>query len=145
MKDVLKTVCEKHKAPDLPIFGLNKDSIRFGIYGVDDPLPENLAARTPGEMHYMTCIAADNRTIESRKHKTIVLQFSRGYFYVLVDQFRVQVNWNVRLLNLETGKSLAEQTFTGEAPPPFSENGGNYFYGPTPLEEFTVWLQSILE
>jgi hypothetical protein len=129
----------------LPIFGLNKDSIRFGIHGVEDQLPENLLARTPGEMHYVACVTADNKTIESRQHKNIILQFSRGYLYVLVDQFRVQLIWNVRLLNLATGKSVAEQSFTGGTPPPFSETGGNYFYGPTPIDELTDWLPSVIQ
>jgi tetratricopeptide (TPR) repeat protein len=145
MKEALKTVCEKHKTPDLPIFGLNKDSNGFGIYGVDDPMPESLNAKTPGEMHYVACVTADNRTIESRTHKKIVLQFSRGYFYVLEQQFRVQVIWKVSLLQTDTGKSVAEQTFTGEEPPPFSETGGNYFYGKTPIEELAIWLPSVLE
>ena len=43
------------------------------------------------------------------------------------------------------GKSVAEQTFTGPQPPPFAENGGNYFYGLTPMEDFMEWLESVLE
>ncbi|RPH69356.1 hypothetical protein EHM76_07175 [bacterium] len=144
MKEALQAVCKEREAPDLPIFGLNKDAIRFGIHGIEDPLPENLAARTPGEMHYVACITADNRTIQSREQKVIVLKVARGYFYTVVEQFRVQVVWNVRLLKVDTLKSAAEQTFTGAPPPPFSDSGGNYFFGPTPMEEFTSWLESVI-
>jgi tetratricopeptide (TPR) repeat protein len=144
IKEALETICKKHDEPDLRIFGLDKDSVRFGIYGVEDRLPEDLAARTPGEMHYVVCITTDNRTVESRQHKNIVLKVSRGYYYTLVEQFRVQMIWNVELLNVETGRSVAEQTLTGELPPPFSEVGGNYFYGKAPMEEFKTWLQSAI-
>lgn len=145
MKEVLTTVCEDQSEPDLPIFGLNQDSVRFAIYGVDDKLPENLAAKTPGEMHYIACVKTDNRTIETRMHKRVVLDFGRFQYYVLVEQFRVQVIWDARLFKTDTGKSVAEQTFTGVQPPPFAENAGDYFYGPAPMDEFTAWLQSIFQ
>ena len=145
MKEVLKTVCEDQDAPELPIFGLNKDSVRFAIYGVEEKLPENLTAKTPGEMHYIACVTTDNQTVEKRVHKNIVLQWGRAQFYTLVDQFRVQVIWDVRLLQTDTSKSVAEETFKGAQPPPFAENAGNYFYGEAPLDEFAAWLESITE
>ena len=142
MKEALKSICEQQKAPVLPIFGLNNDSIRFGIYGVEDQLPENFAARTPGEMHYIVCIKPDNKTVETRLHKNVVLDFGRYDFYTLVEQFRVQVIWDVSLVGTSTGESDAEETFTGELPPPFSETGGNYIYGSAPMEELKLWLES---
>ena len=145
MKEVLKTVCEDQEAPDLPIFGLDKDSIRFAIYGVDEKLPETLTAKTPGEMHYIACVTTDNQTVEKRLHKNIVLQFGRIQYYTLVDQFRVQVIWDVRLLQTDTSEGVAEETFKGAQPPPFAENAGNYFYGPAPMEEFTAWLESVVK
>jgi hypothetical protein len=145
MKEVLTTVCEDQDAPELPIFGLNKDSVRFVVYGVEEKLPEKLAAKTPGEMHYVACVTTDNQTVEKRLHKNIVLQFGRIQYYTLVDQFRVQVIWDVRLLQTDTSKNVAEETFKGAQPPPFAENAGNYFYGEAPLEEFAAWLESIIE
>lgn len=144
LKEALQAVCEKGQAPDLPILGLDKDSIRFGSYGAEDQLPEDLAARTPGEVHYIACIKVEDRTIQTREHKNIVLKVRGGYYYTLVQQYRVQIIWNVRLLQVDTGKSVAEQTFTGAQPPPFPEEGGNYFYGPTPMEEFMAWLRSFI-
>jgi hypothetical protein len=95
-------------------------------------------------MHYVACITTDNRTVESRVHKNIVLKVSRGYYYTLVEQFRVQVIWDVDLLKVDTGKSVAKKTLTGETPPSFSDAGGNYFYGKAPMEEFSAWLQSVI-
>ena len=146
MKEALKTVCEKHKAPILPIFGLNKDSIRFGIYGVEDKLPENLAAKTPGEMHYIACVETANETVEIRYIRKIVLQTARGYYWIRVQQFRVQILWNVDLIQTDTGKSFAETSLKGGTPPPFpggEDDSGNYFYGPSPMEELVKWLQSV--
>lgn len=145
MKEVLTTVCEKQDEPELPIFGLNKDSVRFAIYGVDEKLPENLTAKTPGEMHYVACVKTNNKTVEKRLHKNIVLQWGRIQYYTFVEQFRVQVIWDVRLLKTDTSGSVAEESFKGPQPPPFAETGGNYFYGLPPMEEFTAWLQSVLE
>jgi hypothetical protein len=145
MKEVLPVVCEDEKAPDLPIFGLNRDSVGFGIYDVEDKLPEELAAKTPGEMHYVACITTDNYTVETRLHKNIVFQWGRIQYYTFVEQFRVQVIWNVRLVQTDTGESIAEEILKGELPPPFSETGGNYFYGLTPMEELILWLQSVIE
>ena len=145
MKEVLETVCRGEREPLLPIFGLNEETVRFGIYGVEETLPQDLAARTPGEMHYIACITPDNKTVETRLHRNLVLDFGRYDFYTLVEQFRVQVVWDVSLLSTETGESAGEETFTGEQPPPFSETGGNYIYGAAPIEELNLWLESFLE
>lgn len=145
MKEVLATVCKGRRAPSLPIFGLDEESVRFGIHGVEERLPEDLVARTPGEMHYIACITPDNKTVETRLHKSIVFDFGRYDFYTLVEQFRVQVIWDIRLLKTDTGKSAAEETLMGELPPPFAETGGNYFYGAPPLEELEIWLESFLD
>jgi hypothetical protein len=147
MKDALKTVCEKHKAPDLPIFGLSKESIRFGIYGVEEKLPENLAATTPGEMHYIACIDVENKVIDSRYKKSIVLRVSRGYFYTYIHQMRAQIIWNVILLKTDTMKNVGVTTLTGDTPPPFPEgnDNGGIFYGTSPIDDLAEWLQSVIK
>ena len=148
MKEAYRTVCERHKKPDLPIFGLNKDSVRVGVYGVEVQLPENLAARTPGEMHYIACVEEENHTVATRNQRVIVQRTSKGYYYILVPQYRAQLLWNIRLLKTDTIKSVAEMTFTGGMPPPFPETGdaGSYFYGPPPtVAELAKWLQSIIK
>ncbi|HJS20236.1 MAG TPA: hypothetical protein VJ785_15925, partial [Anaerolineales bacterium] len=148
MRDVLKRICEDEDVPDLPIFGLDKDSMRFGIYGVDDKLPENLAAKTPGEMHYIACIATENEVIESRHSRYIVQRVARGYFFVNIQQFRTRLLWNISLLKTDTAEKIAETTVKGGMPPPFPPEGtdaGTYYFGPPPLAELSEWLQSIVE
>lgn len=147
MKDVLKTVCAKDKAPDLPIFGLNPDVIRLGIDGVEDALPDILVAKSPGEMHYVACVEAQKKTIESRRIKRIILYFSRGYLYEYVDQYRIQILWDIKLFETGTRKTIAETTLLGGTPPPFpvgEDTSGDYFSGPPPLDELEEWFQSVI-
>ena len=81
MRDILKTICEDKDVAEMPIFCLDEDSIRFGIYGVEDKLPENLAAKTPGEMHYIACILPENEIVESRKDGCIVGKIVGRFLY----------------------------------------------------------------
>ena len=151
MKEALELVCKRNKKPTLPIFGLNKDLVRVGIYGADDArLPENLAARTPGAMHYIACIEAESETVDSRSQRSIVLRTSRGYYFTIVDQFRAKIIWNIELFKtdtLDTLESVAEKSFMGGTPPPFPATAeGTYFYGPPPtIEELTEWLESVIK
>ena len=148
MKETFELVCNRNKKPALPIFGLNKDVVRVGIFGADDArLPENLAAKTPGEVHYIACIEEENRTVDSRSQRQIVLRTSRGYYFTIVDQFRAQIIWNIELLKADTVESIDEETFLGGTPPPFPDTAeGTYFYGPPPtIEELIAWLESVID
>jgi tetratricopeptide (TPR) repeat protein len=150
IKEAFELVCNRNKKLTLPIFGLNREVVRVGISGADDVLlPENLAAGTPGEMHYIACIEEESETVDSRSQRSIVLRTSRGYYYTIVDQFRAKIIWNIKLLKtdtLDTLESVAEKTFTGGTPPPFPATAeGTYFYGPPPtIEELTEWLESVI-
>ncbi|MCI0554806.1 MAG: hypothetical protein L0287_27985 [Anaerolineae bacterium] len=148
MKEAYIKVCDRHKKPDLPIFGLNQDSVRVGIYGVDAHLPENFAATTPGEMHYIACVEEGNNIVETRSQKVIVQRTSWGYYYRFVDQFRAELLWNIRLRKTDTAESVSQMTFTGGKPPPFQEtaNPGGYFYGPPPeINAIAEWLKSVMK
>ena len=147
MRAALISVCDKHKEPDLPIFGLNKESIRFGIYGVDAQLPDEVAAKTPGEMHYIACVTEGNNTVDSRSYREIVLRTSTGYYYRIVQQYRAELLWNFEILNTNTLDVIDTKTFTGGTPPPFpNTGGGTYFYGSPPeMEDIVEWLESVAE
>jgi tetratricopeptide (TPR) repeat protein len=147
MKDALKTICQKHKKPELPIFGLNEDSVRVGFYGADGQLPEDLVATTPGEMHYVACVEVLNHTVESRYQRVIVDRTSWGYYYRLVQQFRAEVVWEIKLLQTDSMKDVADTTLTGGTPPPFPDGGaGGYFYGPPPtIQQLSRWLESVIK
>ena len=148
LKEALLSICKKHKAPELPIFGLNKDSVRVGIYGVEAQLPENVAATTPGEMHFVACVTEENQTVDERSQKVIVQRTAWGYYYMLVQQYRAQLLWNISLLRTDTMESAGKKTFTGGMPPPFPDGamGGDYLYGPPPTTaELSDWFLSIIK
>ena len=147
IKEAFELVCKRNKKPTLPIFGLNKDVVRVGLYGAGNArLPENLAARTPAEMHFIACVEEKNETVDSRSQRSIILRTSRGYYFTIVDQFRAKIIWNIELLKTDTSDTIAEKTFTGGTPPPFPATAeGTYFYGPPPtIEELTEWLESVM-
>ena len=146
MKEALATVCQKHKKPTLPIFGLNKDLIRVGLSGVDAQLPENLVPRTPGELHYIACIEEEKHTVSTRDRMALVLRTPHRNYYKWIMQFRVQLLWNINLQKTETAESVAEKSFTGKMPPPFPDTVEvAYISGPPPtIEELTGWLESVI-
>ncbi len=148
IKEALKSICAGHKKPDLPIFGLNKETIRVGLYGADGSLPENLAVKTPGEMHYVACVDVLNHTVESRYHKVIIDRTSWGYYYRVVQQFRAEVLWDISLKKIDSMKDVAETTLTGGTPPPFDDAGGagGFFFGPPPtIAQLSKWLESVVK
>jgi tetratricopeptide (TPR) repeat protein len=117
MKDALKAACEKNDVkPSLPIFGLDKERIKAGIYGVTDQLPENVAAKTPGELHYVACIEMTTKTLAK---ETI------GPWVTFV---REKYGWNVTLKAISTGNATAKTVLEGGEPPPLPKvTWGNVF------------------
>ena len=84
IKTAIKDICEKNKTSKLPIFGIDKEHVMAAIYGVDDKLPENVLAKTPGSLHYVACVEMSTATLERR--------------VILWAQFvREQYTWNVTL------------------------------------------------
>jgi len=104
MRAALISVCDRHKKPDLPIFGLNVDSVRFALYGVEADLPKELTAQTPGELHYIACVDEGNNTIETRRYREIVLRFAGGYYFRYVTQYRAELLWYFDLVKIDTLK-----------------------------------------
>jgi tetratricopeptide (TPR) repeat protein len=145
MKEALKTICEKKKQPELPIFGLNKDTIRFGVYGIEDKLPTDLAAKTPGEMHYVACIDVEKRTVGTAR-----LFCRRGTWCIpgfMTSHYRIKIFWNLILRKIGADEEVGIQIFEGGTPPPFPTNerefGNGYHEGPPPAMDIVEkWLQS---
>lgn len=107
MKGAIKDVCEKNKKPTLPIFGLDKEHIQAGIYGIDDKLPDNLVAQTPGALHYVACIEIQTTTVQTMT------------FYI-AKFVREQYTWNVTLRSVEAPETIIGTTsITGGVPPEF--------------------------
>jgi tetratricopeptide (TPR) repeat protein len=108
MKDAARKVCEQKKKPDLPIFGLDKDNIRAVTYGISDALPDNVAAKTPGAMHYVACIETVVQSVETRTF----------YWAKLV---REKYTWNVILRLAASGETSVIHSVDGGTPPPLPD------------------------
>lgn len=104
MKDAAKEVCEKNKKPTLPIFGLDKEHVLAGIYGVDDQLPESVAAKTPATMHYIACIDMHTDTIQT-------MMFLWAKFV------REKYTWNVTLRPVADPTTTSTTKIEGGIPP----------------------------
>lgn len=122
IKDAIKQVCEKNKKPALPIFGLDKEHILAGIYGVDDQLPENVTAKTPGSLHYAACI--DMKTTTLQTTKVLWATFARE-----------QYSWDTTLRPISDPQSSTQTTIQGGTPPPLPQltfaNFRDYLLGGT--------------
>jgi hypothetical protein len=148
MREAMIAVCKKKDAPKLPIFGINPDVIRFGIYGVDEPLPESLAARTPGEMHFIGCVNPESHILEQKYQGNMVLG-TRGHYKTITLQ-RVQILWDVSLRESDTLKEYASTIIAGGMPPPYptvNQDPGNGILegAPPSIDELADWLQSVVK
>lgn len=150
IKDALETVCERGEAPELPIFGINKDSIRLGLYGLDAKLPETLAAKTPGEMHYIACGELQKRVVDQEtRHETFRLS-TGPYVWIPFLMQRIQLSWQISLRDVVTGKEVKTTVLQGGAPPPFPSQIANYGNGryegaPPDVNLLWKWLESALK
>lgn len=108
MKDAIKNICEKSRKPTLPIFGLDKEHIQAGIYGVDDKLPENVSATSPGALHYVACIEMKTETVQTKMF----------YWAKFVAE---KYTWNVTLRKVADPESTSTTSIAGGAPPPLPE------------------------
>jgi hypothetical protein len=146
MKDALEAICKKHKKPDLPIFGMNQESTRFALYGVDDKLPEDLVARTPGEMHYAVCVDVGRETINSDRRYFRVRDTTIWTYFVIS---RVKLSWNINIHN-SMADDVANRVFEGGDPPPappLNTIWGNTVVegNPPSMKIIAEWLLSVIE
>lgn len=156
MRDAIRIVCKHHTNLSLPIFGLDNDSILAGIYGVDEKLPENIAATTPGSMHYVACIEEDTKIVNS-----VILTYSSYFFdpnppytYIKVQFNRLQYIWAVTLRKVDTGKEIESTIVKGKEPPPIPTDPWEraaavknpQFFGPKPdVANLAAWLLTVMK
>ncbi|MBK9007049.1 MAG: hypothetical protein IPM31_08635 [Anaerolineae bacterium] len=154
MKDAARIVCEHHANPSLPIFGLDEATKRALVYGVETDLPEDLAAKTPGAMHYVACITEDTKIIGREPHllKNVPLYSNLPPVSFHLYFNRVQFFWTVSLREISTGKEYKVTTIDGGEPPPIDPNSlidhmnNPYFFGARPdIADLAGWLLQYLK
>jgi len=141
MQNAVKLICEQHEQPEIPIFGLDNENIRADIFGVDEKLPENVKATTPGSLHYVVCVdKIDAETI----------QFENFYNYYL---YRIREDWTLSLRDVTTGDFVETHTIKGEDPEPLPTNpfeiaqGGRSqsYFGRPDMSELGDWLLTVMK
>jgi hypothetical protein len=149
MQDALERICERGRKPELPIFGINKDLVGVGVYGMEIKLSEALAAKTPGEMHYVACIELQKNVIAEEMSYTPIFLSSTSFIRVPMMRQRIQVSWKIRLFDVLTASEVKTTVLRGGAPPAFPHHSSDYtngrYEGPPPtIVELNTWLQSAL-
>jgi tetratricopeptide (TPR) repeat protein len=155
LKDVIVIVCEHHIQPQLPIFGLDSDSVLAGVYGINVELPENIAATTPGSLHFVACIGEDTKVVGSAVHAVGSFVFNPGapYSLVQVKYERHQYIWTVSLRKADTGEEFAVTLIEGGEPPSLPsttqqiyEGATNpLYFGPKPdVADLADWLLTVI-
>jgi len=145
IKNAAAIVCEHHVNPSLPIFGLNADDALFGIYGVNDNLPANIAATTPGSLHYVVCLDEETKLVGSATHRI----YKDSLLFVQIQYF-----WNVSLRRVETGNEINQTQILGGKPPPLPTDPAEImagvanpsYFGPKPdVSDLAGWLNTAVK
>jgi tetratricopeptide (TPR) repeat protein len=132
-------VCKK-ELPELPIFGIDAENIRFVFVApfAVEPL-EGWLANTPAELHYVVCIDESQTTIQT-------CPYTGGHTLR-----RIRFNWALTLYDILTGKSIKSTKLQGSAPPVCAQRDTFYsgsntkdVFGNRPLmQKVTDWLTTL--
>ncbi len=131
MREVSRTSCKQEKKNAFPpVLGINSESALFALHGLDKALPENLIAKTPGELRYIVCVNVKSEIVES---KTVYMVQWDPYKKVGVKQYnetftRTQFLWEISIFDLTTSQILVQKDIKGSEPAPLQIYNQDYFY-----------------
>lgn len=156
IQNALNLICDRKENPELPIFGLEAGKVRAGIYGVEASLPEDLAASTPGAMHYVVCVEEVTKILQSQTHSTHVCDFSQPAHPVCKDTgtqtfVRTQYVWNVVLKETKTYTVVDQTSIPGALPDEWdpvdlSRGWVTSVHGGSPdIFDLVTWLRTIIK
>lgn len=148
MNDAMKNICDRHTKPEMPILGLNKETIRVGIYGFDPKPFGKLAAVTSSEAHYVACVKNEERII-ARSGIFDFIRVSNSVFLTIPIQewLRIQIVWTITIRRSDTGEVIATKVFEGGIPPGFPGKkvevpDPNFTGKPPSINSVLQWIQS---
>lgn len=138
MTAAINLTCQGQR-PELPIFGLDAEKVRFGLINFYMKLPADWAAERPSELHYVVCISESDEELETCRYT--------GNHYLV----RMRYLWQVTLYDILTGAEHDSKTFRGSAPgecPPRANFGINSptsrSFGKRPTaDEILGWLEEL--
>jgi tetratricopeptide (TPR) repeat protein len=125
--------------PELPIFGLDPEKVRFGFANPFVQLAPELTAVKPGELHYVICTTETEETIQKCPYQ--------GNHFVL----RIRYAWQTTLYDMLTGEVYDTATVNGADPkacPPvaylLAGSKTSKSYGPRPTsDQLVAWLTKL--
>ena len=145
MKKALRTICEENKKPEMPIFGLDENNVQVGVFGLDIVLPENVAATTPGALHYVACM-----------QQATILVGVINYQFVSIGYQRM--DWAITLWDMNTATVKTETIIKGGQPQSVDSagigsaktiqnpNNVSFFHGSLPeISDLANWLLTVMK
>lgn len=133
------TLACQGERPELPIFGLDTEKIRFGLNNAFATLPPDWAAGRPSELHYVLCVDETKEEIQTCK-------YTGAHFLI-----RMRYIWKITLYDMLTGDASISKSLKGADPgkcPPFagfsSISAVSRSFGPRPsVEKIVEWLTQL--
>lgn len=148
MADAVHIACEHHIQSSLPIFARDTENILAGIHGVEDQLPESVAATTPATLHYAACIEEEAKLVGTLTLPISTTQFGGPPGVVQVTYGNYQYIWNVVLRYVYSGEEILSVVIEGVPPAdliPFNIEVRTFsYYGARPdIEELARLIQDV--
>jgi hypothetical protein len=155
MLDAAKSVCRHHVVPRLPIFGLDAENVRTLVDGAAGELPANIAAATPGSMHYVACVEEESKVAGTAVHPISSSAFDPNppFSTVQVVYKSFQYTWNVSLREVDSGREAKSTVILGGDPPLLPSTPSEIYAGATSpnyygrkpdLADLADWLETAL-
>ena len=156
--DAAEKICS-NKQPELPIFGLDANSIRAYLFPKGEgTLTDKVAANTPASLHYVACATPSTKgeTLKTSRSKRMPGGWWQPIAGSNIVVERVTNFQDIKLYDLKTGKIVASQLFAGKAPISWADiwayidaNGVSddiTFDGPEPsLEVISAWVAKYMK
>ena len=137
MTTAITLACQGQR-PELPIFGLDAEKIRFGLISFNMKLPTGWAAERPAELHYVICITEKDEEIQT-------CQYQGNHLFV-----RMRYVWHVSINDILNGDEYDSKTFRGSNPKPcksrdyFGVTQARESFGDRPtVDEIVAWLEGL--
>lgn len=131
IQEVSRNSCKQEKNNAFfPVFGINSENALFALHGLDKTLPENLTAKTPGELRYIICVNASSEIIESKTVLMILWDYVRRSNLGQHNETftRTQFLWEVSVFDVTTEEVVAEKIIKGSEPPPLPVLDKHFLY-----------------
>lgn len=131
-------VCQGQQ-PELPIFGLDTENIRFGVINPFVKLPIERVAEKPSQLRYVICISETEEKIQT-------CDYVGGHYLI-----RIRYLWQVTLYDILDGQAVHTKSIKGGIPnacPPWAnfsvKSAGSKSYGRRPnANEIMSWIEGL--